>query len=390
MIKYNSAFIEDKTTRISISDISPETKNEHKYYCIGCGKELIARIGNKRNGHFAHKISSDDDYCNKETYLHKLGKLMLEEKFCDETKPFSIQLCDYPKCSESEKCIFHDKNYCVTEQKVLQSNIDIRKYYDSIVVETPIYVKKEEEKVKVSFDSFEGATKLIPDLLIYDSHKDNLKDAILLEVCYSHKCEQQKIDSELRIIEVYVRSEEYIEELMDSPFVQEDEEIYIQDRRKKPNILCYNFKTQAKSSSPLNVRGFDRFVYFEKGTCYVPQLHEIITCDKKNVKIKPHSYIELNLSSTAYFGAPNTLHVGLVYLKKKGLDIKNCLLCKYYIGYEKLSLMQDRPFCSLSKKFNTNRFPTQDKAKECQYYLEDKELINKAMQIVNSIKIEEV
>lgn len=390
MIKYHSAYIEDKATRISISDISPETKNAHKYYCIGCGKELIARVGKERAGHFAHKKSSDEENCNKETYLHKLGKLMLKEKFCDKTKAFSIQLCDYQKCSESEKCIFHDKTCCVTKQKVLQNEIDLRKYYNSIVVETPIYVKNEGIEIKVSFESFEGATKLIPDLLIYDSSKDNLKDAILLEVCYSHKCEQQKIDSGLRIIEIYVRNEEYIEELMDAPFVQEDEDIYIWDRRKKPNTLCYNFKTQEKSSSPLNVRGIDRFIYFKKGTCYVPQLHEIITCDMRNEKINPHSYIELNLSSTDYLGAPNTFHVGLVYLKKKGLDIKNCLLCKYYIGYDKLSLVQDTPFCSLSKRFHTDRFPTQDKAKECQYYFEDKELINKAMQTVNSIKIEEV
>lgn len=388
MIQYHSAFLEDKATRISISDISPENKDEYKFYCIGCGAELVPCMGKIRAKYFRHKVDSEDDKCNKETYLHKLGKLILKEKFLDKTKSFGIQLFDYQKCCQQKKCKFFDVESCVTKEKVLQNEIDVRPYYDSIVTETPIYVKKGEEGTIVSFEVLEGSTKLIPDLLLYNSKKSkNLNDAILLEVCCSHKCEQAKIESGMRIIEVYVRNEDSIEKLLNSAFVQDDEDVYIWDRRKKPNILCYNFKAQSMSSEPLNVRCINRFVYFRKGTCYVPQMHEVITCDRRKVKYNSYSQIELNLSSSDYLGVPNTFHVGLAYLKSKGFDIKNCLLCKYYIGYDKLSMMQ---FCSLSKKYGTDRYPTQEKAKECSFYREDGELLDKAFKETKKMYIEEV
>lgn len=389
MIQYHSAFLEDKSTRISISDISPENKSEHKYYCIGCGAELVPCLGKIRAKYFRHKVESEEDNCNKETYLHKLGKLMLEEKFHDRAKPFSIRLCDYQTCCCKKDCNFYDEESCITHSKVLQKEIDIRLHYDSIAVETPIYVKKEGKNITTSFENFEGATKLIPDLLLYNSKK-NLNGAILLEVCYSHKCEQAKIESGLRIIEVYVRSEDSIENLMNSAFVQEDEDVFILDRRRKPNVLCYNFKAQSESSEPLNARHIDRFVYYKKGTCYVPQLHEIITCNGRKEKHRPYSLVELNMASANYFEEASTIHVGLAYLKSKGFEIKNCLLCKYHIGYDKLSPMQYTPFCGLSKKFGTDFYPAQDKAKECSYYREDTDLLNKALKEVETMIIEEL
>lgn len=390
MIQYHSAFLEDKTTRISISEISQENKNVHKYYCIGCGNELVPCMGKVRAKYFRHKVEAEGANCSKETYLHKLGKLMLLEKFHDRTKPFSIRLYDNQTCCRKRDCKFYDAERCVTKEKVLQDEIDIRPHYDSVAVETPLYVKTEGKDIKASFENFEGATKLIPDLLLYNSKRNNLNSAILLEVCYSHKCELAKIESGMRIIEVYVRNEDSIANLMNETFVQEDEEIYIWDKRKKPNVLCYNFKTQSESSEPLNVRTIDRFIYFRKGTCYVPQLHEVITCDKRKVKYNPYSQVELNMSSSDYLGTPSTFHIGLAYLKVKGFDIKNCLLCKYYIGYDNLSMMQDTPFCSLSKKYGTDLYPSQEKAKECSFYREDSVLLDKALKEIGTITIEEV
>lgn len=390
MIQYHSAFLEDRSTRISISEIFQDNRNTHKYYCIGCGAELVPCMGKVRAKYFRHKVESEDANCNHETYLHKLGKLMLEEKFHDRTKPFSIRLVDNQTCCRRNDCTFYNEELCITKRKVLQDEIDIRPHYDSIAVETPLYVKIEGKDIKASFENFEGATKLIPDLLLYNSKKKNLNGAILLEVCYSHKCELAKIESGMRIIEVYVRNEDSIENLMNSAFVQEDEEIYIWDKKKKPNVLCYNFKTQSESSEPLNVRPIDRFIYFRKGSCYVPQMDEAITCARRKEKYNPYSLVELNLSSSDYLGVPNTYHVGLAYLKLKGFDIKNCLLCKYYIGYDKLSLIQNTPFCSLSKKYGTELYPSQEKAKECSFYREDVVLLDKALKEVETIIIEEV
>ena len=67
-IKYSYAY--DGDVVVHIDDVS-----EHgTFYCISCGKEMVAKLGDKKSHHFAHKVN--DVSCNSETYLHKLAKLL--------------------------------------------------------------------------------------------------------------------------------------------------------------------------------------------------------------------------------------------------------------------------------------------------------------------------
>ena len=49
----------------------------HTYRCLQYHKTLIAKIGNKKVPHFAHKKGNA---CNGESYLHKLAKRRIREK----------------------------------------------------------------------------------------------------------------------------------------------------------------------------------------------------------------------------------------------------------------------------------------------------------------------
>ena len=48
------------------------------YSCIECGEPLIIKDGSKKRKHFAHKSNSN---CDGESYIHKIWKWRLKEKF---------------------------------------------------------------------------------------------------------------------------------------------------------------------------------------------------------------------------------------------------------------------------------------------------------------------
>ncbi len=98
-IRYKYAYNENGEF-IDIESVSSENRHERHFHCVSCGEELIPRLGKVRTHHFAHKVA--DVSCNKETYLHKIGKWLLKSKF-DESESFFIEYQRKVKCKNSEK-----------------------------------------------------------------------------------------------------------------------------------------------------------------------------------------------------------------------------------------------------------------------------------------------
>lgn len=73
MITYPNAVDENGDVH-NISSITPENRGEHKYYCLGCDKEMVPVLfkEGQKEDYFRHKIN---DLCNPETYLHNLTVL---------------------------------------------------------------------------------------------------------------------------------------------------------------------------------------------------------------------------------------------------------------------------------------------------------------------------
>jgi len=64
-----------------------------KYFCVFCDKELVSKIGNIKEHHFAHKNKNID--CSKEKYFQLLGKMLFLEIYndCKEKNiPFDIKI----------------------------------------------------------------------------------------------------------------------------------------------------------------------------------------------------------------------------------------------------------------------------------------------------------
>lgn len=180
LIKYSYAY-DEKGKLVSIENVNREYRNYHSFKCISCGKPLIAKLGDIKVHHFAHKY---DPVCDKDRYLHKLGQMILKKRW-DESKSFMISISQHHEkwCNNAKECVFKSDFCC---QLIEEKTIDLKKYYQVCTIEK-------------SYNGF------IADLLIEDSKGE--MPPIMLEVAVTHPCSEEKKKSGIRIIEFDVQSE---------------------------------------------------------------------------------------------------------------------------------------------------------------------------------------
>ena len=124
MIKFHNATGTDGHI-IHIDEVTKENRAEH-YYCVGCGGEMSAVLGDKREHHFRHK----EAHCSWESYLHKLGKMRLKQRF-DTQKEFVIKYYVEHHCDKAKGCkleqLYRDKK-CNCRELIA---IDLKKLFDT-------------------------------------------------------------------------------------------------------------------------------------------------------------------------------------------------------------------------------------------------------------------
>ena len=170
-------------------ELQPERDSgEKSYTCLGCGETLIAKVkGEKKEKHFAHKAHA---LCNEETYLHRLAKHVFYRTYlnCIATQqPFNITLSHPKLCEKYATVIGHACSLGHTTKQY-----DLTRYFDRIDL----------EKRDGSF---------IPDLKIYRS--GNKEQKIYIEIAVTHFLSQEKQQSDHKIIEIPVETEEDISKI---------------------------------------------------------------------------------------------------------------------------------------------------------------------------------
>ena len=195
---------------VDISTVTPENKQE-EYYSIGTGTPMIAALGEKNKHHFRAKRGYE---INGETELHEYAKKMLKYRFENE-KTFFIDIYQKTQCTKLQSCIFYDQNdegqYGCGQFGYHEQEIDLKKYYDTATLEG-------------SYGGFRADV-----LLTSSDHPD--REPVFLEVAVTHKCEEEKIQSKIRIIELVVRQEEDVYE----PLIQDSFASSVE-------VNFYNFK----------------------------------------------------------------------------------------------------------------------------------------------------
>ena len=327
MIKFHNATDKDGHI-IHIDEVTKENRAEH-YYCVGCGEEMSAILGDKREHHFRHTVA----HCSWESYLHKLAKRRIKEHF-ESSGEFMVLQQKEVECICDEVCDFFNFYSC---RKRNNCQHNLKNFYDTCMEEAPI-------------------KGFVADLLLskYDN-KD--REPVLIEVLVTHACEPEKIRSGLKIIETTkIESEEDIDNIIRNGFIE------------RINCILYNFKELPRIKVDTNP--IERFILHASGGATTKQ----ISCKYLNTRIEKDSIAELNLNLVKgnrhqiYHGSKAYLCAGLYYLRKKGMDVKNCLICKYYKEGSYSNFYYNEPICSLYKKCETPRNPKQSSAIKCQYF----------------------
>lgn len=324
------AFDEHKLHLVNIQ--SAANNRGKKFYCPYCKQEMITKCGAKRRWHFAHKVLSDR--CTYDKYLHSLAEILIENWYNGETKiilEYNIQ----KKCGRYRVCPWDKDSDCSTSET---------KPYN-----LKAHFKRCEKEVR--YHSEKNGDDFVADL--YLQH-DTSGIPIFIEVYVTHKCEEKKIKSGIRIIEIKIKSEEDILRLIQGNTISENLEM----------TEYYNFKPkeEAGRNFPHRLR---KFVVFSSGKAYINE--KSWNCD--NFNTKHDGVYEITFNAEDFYHDSNFYAVGGLYpiaiakAKCDGAIEAHCLLCKYHSHHT-----YEGNICNLYKKFQTAKACRDNDANSCQYY----------------------
>jgi hypothetical protein len=176
MMHYQNYAIDSNGSLIHIDNVTQDNRYDG-YSCVGCHEELIPKIGNIRQHHFCHK----KDTCSRESYLHQLGKQRMKERFETQTD-FFVTFHAKNACPKRSECRWKQ---CTPQGDLYK--VDLKKSYDTCELE-------------ITHKGFRADV-----MLSSKEHPD--RNPVFLEIAVNHKCEQAKINSGIRIIEIDVTYE---------------------------------------------------------------------------------------------------------------------------------------------------------------------------------------
>ena len=279
----------DNGNLIGIDQITDYNRRDFRYYCYGCGKELIPVLGSKREHHFRHK--ENDISCDRNKYLHEFAKNAIKERF-EKSEHFYVGYNAKRKCKNKDNCEFVECGWkeCYADDLY---EVDLKKYYDTCECEKEYFV-----------DTESGKKRYVADLMFFDS-KDKSK-FLTIEIWVTHECEEEKKKNKKRIIEIKIEKEsDAYREIVES----KDGEL---------PIYFYNFK-----------RGIyldpSKKLYFI-GLNNESEVKEVLCSDMKsfNEECKYALFADIvELKEDDKFNFVS------IMLNKKGFVVNNCLLCEF-------------------------------------------------------------
>ncbi|ANV89124.1 hypothetical protein AWQ22_16165 (plasmid) [Picosynechococcus sp. PCC 7117] len=305
MIKYRFAKGSDNQI-IDINDLSRETKNTSKsFYCLGCNNEIIPVLGEKRVKHFRHKHVEQN--CSQETYLHHLLKYLFYDvysKFLESQEPFLIEI------DVSNQCTHYQEEFCqACPWGTSRKTFDITKYFKSIALETKL-------------DNF------IPDILLKSSNNDY----IFVEIAVTHKCDEKKIDSGYRIIEINIETEEESGQILQKYIRESEKNLFYNFKRDNFGDFCKGDCIQ-KPESTSSIAKYQIFVVYQNGSAILWSRN----FDEFQGLKKSKTIAYTKLVPFDFTKEDKREYIKEVYFKeldsavKMDITIKSCFLCTYNI-----------------------------------------------------------
>ena len=205
--------------------------------------------------------------CSGETYLHKLGKRIIKERFYN-SEHFNISYPVTIACDNSACALRHER----CKEDNLPHEVNLKEIYDTC-------------KEEVSINGF------VADLLLSSSKNPNIPP-ILIEICVSHACEEEKRNSGLKIIEIKIKDETDLDKIFSDGILKE---IVPSWDVKFSNVEFISFKRifQKQRIVPIT-----RYIYNPQSIAegYLTQ----IDCSDANYRLRKNSLFELNVLGNFY------------------------------------------------------------------------------------------
>ena len=310
MITYHNAVDTDGKI-INIKEVTPESRAGH-YYCVGCGAEMSAVLGTKREHHFRHK----GDSCSFETYLHQLGKKVLKQRF-ETQKEFIISYRIQYYCGKTNNCELYPYVKCCNRKEICEC--DLKKEYDTC----------EEESYHNGFRA---------DLKLSNSQHPE-KEPIFLEIAVKHECDEKKIKSGIKIIELKINSEQDVL----CPLIESEysEKVSAVPRHRQnmvqaqPEIRVYNFE-KTRMSNYLLYR-FGLFYDVDGLLKYECNPQMVVGCQQVESTHYNNTILEVAMPLGKDVGINDLCGLGIALAIERKFDIRNCQICCHF-NYCKINL----------------------------------------------------
>jgi hypothetical protein len=280
------------------------------FKCVACGRELIAKLGDIKAKHFAHKTLTSS--CAYETYLHQLAKKTFYSEYLkclENQEPFHLVR------TENVTCDHFENKYGYTCARTEDKYYDLTKLFDRVALEK-------------HHDGF------VADVLLQSSKNG---EVIFVEFAVSHKCEEDKLKSGIRIIEYILKDEIHLE-------LVKAHKIHDNDER----LLLHNFRTRSEKKSLCG------------GNCSAKLNAFVVYASKKSilVELDPQREVDSQLrGKISHFemlgkSSGKKDEQVLLYRQKvreahfRTVSIKNCFLCRYHGG----DGVENAVFCKVDRK----------------------------------------
>ena len=305
------------------------------YHCPQCGKQMIYKCGAKNAWHFAHNKTE----CDYNKYLHTVAEQRILEWF-NTSEEIALVLKTKRICNKASECRLFQEDIC--DLPIDSDKFNLKQYYT--------YSEKEKGYER-------NGHRFIADLLCVPKNEKN--EPLFIEICVTHPCEQEKIDSGIKIIEFVIKSEDDIDKIIGKK-IQESE-----------IIRLYNFFPKYEvGNSTLFKNTLQKFILFSSKKGY----KKVINCRALNER---SGLIEISIPYNDYesefMGGGGFFSIAFAVATKYDNSLKHCCLCKYhsYRDWDGFGI------CKLYKKYGKNRYSSDNNAQKCSYFRPDEDSIQK-------------
>lgn len=294
-LKYTYALNDSKTYLVHIDD----AQQGQVYYCPNseCDERMIVKDGGHNRKHFSHV--SNGDKCSYSNYLHTIAKIKIADWIASGNNA-QIQFYSESCCSKYEDCIWNGKHieeYYDCKYRHLSDPVLIEKYYNTI-------------KIEEKYNGF------IWDLLLCNSEKENIPP-LAIEIWVTNPCEEKKKNSGVKTIEIKIKNEEQLNEIVSSGVLIEGE-----------HFCAYNIKKKSVDDK-VNGTRLNKVVLNDK----MKASWKWENC-KSYEKRRSDSIFEITFDrciaaeQTSFF---NSYYWACAILRIKFKDFIHCSLCRSYV-----------------------------------------------------------